>query len=208
MKQKAVKAPKAPKQNTAVYVTSLPLNATVDEIHEVFSRCGVIAEEIDSQKPRIKLYEDEAGNPKGDALVVYFRPESINLAIQMLDDSDFRYGEVGPYGKMRVSEADRTYKKQQDQPVENNGDGEGVEGEVKRKQAQSKDKKKIIKKTQKLNKYVRVARTPVSGQVGSDMQTASSTTGATTIRRRCLIRALASTRLSSSNICSRCRSSR
>ncbi|KAI9840009.1 MAG: hypothetical protein M1819_000201 [Sarea resinae] len=123
------------RKNTAVYVTSLPTDVTVDEVQSVFSKCGVIAEEIDSGKPRIKLYTDEAGNFKGDGLVVYFRAESVNLAIQMLDDTDFRLGVTGPAGKMKVQAADFSYKSQQDAPTKTS----------------MKDKKKIIKRTQKLN---------------------------------------------------------
>ena len=123
--------------NTAVYVTSLPLDADQEEIQHVFSKCGVIAEEIDSGKPRIKMYEDDKGQFKGDSLVVYFRPESVNLAVQMLDDTDFRLGAEGPSGKMRVQTADFSYKSQQDAPVK----------------TANKDKKKIIKRTAKMNAY-------------------------------------------------------
>jgi HIV Tat-specific factor 1 len=134
---KASKPPKKPRVNTAVYVTNIPLDADADEINHVFKTCGVIAEEIDSGKPRIKMYEDESGKFKGDALIVYFRPESVKLAIQMLDDSDFRLGEAVE-GKMKVTEASYEYKKQQDAPVKK------IKG----------DQKKIIKRTQKLNRYV------------------------------------------------------
>ncbi|EEP81077.1 conserved hypothetical protein [Uncinocarpus reesii 1704] len=129
-------APKAkkPRTNTAVYVTSIPLDATIEEINDVFCKCGVIAEEIDSHRPRIKMYTDENGKFKGDALVVYFRPESVNLAIQMLDDSDFRLGETGPQGKMKVQQADFSFKAQQEAPQKQN----------------TRDKAKIIKKTQRL----------------------------------------------------------
>ncbi|MCJ1344753.1 hypothetical protein MMC31_002956 [Peltigera leucophlebia] len=123
------------RKNTAVYVTNLPQDVTAQEVSDVFSRCGVIAEEIDRGKPRIKLYTDEGGNFKGDALIVYFRAESVDLAIQMLDDTDFRLGRAAPTGKMKVTVADFSYKTQKDAPVKSN----------------SKDKKKIIKKTQKLN---------------------------------------------------------
>ena len=122
-------------------MTSIPLDATSSEIHQVFSRCGVIAEEIDSGSHRIKMYEDDQGQFKGEALVVYFRPESVNLAIQLLDDTDFRLGTEGPMGKMRVQAADFSYKKQQETPSEKSKGG-GV----------SRDRTKIIKKTQKLNK--------------------------------------------------------
>ncbi|RVX71962.1 hypothetical protein B0A52_04361 [Exophiala mesophila] len=126
--------PKKARVNTAVYVTSIPLDADEDEINSTFSKCGVIAEEIDSGRPRIKMYENDKGEFKGDALVVYFRPESVNLAVQMLDDTDFRLGQDGPSGKMRVQAADFSYKSQQEAPVKTN----------------KKDQKKIIKRTQKM----------------------------------------------------------
>lgn len=98
----------------------------------------MIAEEIDRRVPRIKLYTDEAGNSKGDALIMYFRAESVNLAVQMLDDTEFRLGESGVgIGKLKVAAADFSYKTQKDAPAKNSN---------------TKDKKKIIKKTQKLNK--------------------------------------------------------
>jgi HIV Tat-specific factor 1 len=128
--------PRPDRKNSAVYVTSLPVDATVDEISSVFSKCGVIAEELESGLPRIKLYHDEAGKPKGDALVVYFRPESVQLAIQMLDDSDFRFGVRGPAGNMRVKEADFSYKKQKEAPTVQN----------------AKDKQKIMRKAQKMTR--------------------------------------------------------
>lgn len=120
-----------------MYVTSIPLDAQKEEINSVFKAFGVIAEEIDSGEPRIKMYEDDKGQFKGDALVVYFRPESVDLAIQMLDDTDFRLGAEGPMGKMKVQAADFSYKAQKEAPATKN----------------KKDQKKIIKRTQKLNKY-------------------------------------------------------
>ncbi|CAZ80273.1 unnamed protein product [Tuber melanosporum] len=126
--------PAPARKNTAVYITNLPPDTTEDEVNKVFSRFGVIAEEIDRGKPRIKLYRNEDGSVKGDALVVYFRPESVNLAVQMLDDSDFRFG-VSEGGRIKVQPADFSYKAQQDAPVRKN----------------ARDKKKVIAKTQKLN---------------------------------------------------------
>jgi HIV Tat-specific factor 1 len=133
-------AGKPERKNTAVYITNLPLDATAEEVISTFGKCGVIAEEIDSGKPRVKLYVNEDGTSKGDALVVYFRPESVQLAIQMLDDSDFRLGEVGENGRMRVKVADASYKKQKEVPKDIDV----------RKHA--RDKEKIKKKTEKMNK--------------------------------------------------------
>lgn len=114
---------------------------TVEEVREVFSRkCGVIAEEIDSGKPRIKLYTDEKGAFKGDALIVFFKAPSVDMAIMLLDDTEFRIGDT-TNGKMRVQAADSSYKK-----VQHND-----EEEKEKPKTSMKDKQKIIKKTQKLD---------------------------------------------------------
>lgn len=138
-----MKPPAPPRENTAIYVTGLPHDVTVEEVHEVFSRkCGVIAEEIDSGKPRIKLYTDDAGNFKGDALIVFFKAPSVQIAITLLDDTEFRFGDRSS-GVMRVQAAEKSYKK-----VQNPGD---TEEQKERPKQSAKDKQKIIKKTQKLD---------------------------------------------------------
>lgn len=147
---KKPKPPPAPRQNTAVYVTGLPHDATVDEVYDLFSKKGgVIAEEIDSGKPRIKLYTDEAGDFKGDALVVFFKPQSVDMAIMLLDETEFRYTESGlSSGKIRVQAADSSYKKTSydQEPGAKAGNG----GE-KPRQKNDRDRQKIIKRTQKLD---------------------------------------------------------
>ncbi|KAG6033200.1 hypothetical protein E4U41_006969 [Claviceps citrina] len=173
------KTPPQPKQNTAVYVTGLPQDATVAEVHDLFSRkAGVIAEEIDSGAPRIKLYSDESGQFKGDALIVFFKPQSVDMAIMLLDDTDFRVTPSGTrQGRMRVQVADSSYKKvQYDRDGAaaaaaasaaaaagggvgagagagaqgNHDDGHAQQPNEKR-QRNDRDRQKIIKKTQKLD---------------------------------------------------------
>lgn len=154
---KKSRGPPQPRQNTAVYVTGLPPDATVDEIQELFSRKGgVIAEEIDSGRPRIKMYADEEGRFKGDALVVFFKPQSVEMAIMLLDDTDFRFSETGlGTGKMRVQAADASYKKTKydeegnEITTESNGTGNG--SVVQKERGRGGDRQKIIKKTQKLD---------------------------------------------------------
>ncbi|KAL1382382.1 nuclear mRNA splicing factor-associated protein [Phyllosticta capitalensis] len=119
-KRKREKEQKPPAQNTAVYATSIPLDATAEEIGEVFSKYGMIAEALEDGKKRVKLYTDEKGNFKGDALIIYYRPESVDLAISMLDDSEFRFGAKGPQGNMRVQVADSSYKKQKEEDKKQN----------------------------------------------------------------------------------------
>lgn len=146
------KAPPQPRQNTAVYVTGLPVDATVSEVHDLFSRKGgVIAEEIDSGAPRIKLYTDESGVFKGDALIVFFKPQSVEMAIMLLDDTDFRVTTNGTReGRIRVQEADSSYKKVQYEKDGPTGASNGADQE-KQPQRNNRDRQKIIKKTQKLD---------------------------------------------------------
>lgn len=83
-----------PKKNTAVYVTNLPADVTLDELNEHFSKVGVIMDDMWTGGPRIKIYEDPEGILKGDALIVYLREESVQLAVNILDESQLRPGLV------------------------------------------------------------------------------------------------------------------
>lgn len=67
-KQKAEK-PQAPQKTKAIFVEGLPLDADEEEVEHVFKRCGLIAESAETNTPRIKLYKDEHGNFKGQALI-------------------------------------------------------------------------------------------------------------------------------------------
>jgi len=78
-------------------------------------------------------------------LTVYFRPESVKLAVDMLDDTDFRLGQAGMKGKMRVAAADANYKAQKEYPANNDA--------AKRKgTAANRDRQKVIKKSEEMNR--------------------------------------------------------
>ncbi|XP_034945620.1 HIV Tat-specific factor 1 homolog [Chelonus insularis] len=75
--------------NTAIYISGLPLDVTMDELVELVGKCGLVARD-DKNKDKIKLYKDSDGNPKGDALCTYIKVESVELALKVLDGSQLR----------------------------------------------------------------------------------------------------------------------
>ncbi|CAG8547349.1 4288_t:CDS:10 [Acaulospora morrowiae] len=133
-KQKQKKKP----TNTSVYVSGLPPDVTVQELAEVFSKYGVLLEDLNSGGPKIKLYKDDQDRLKGDALVTYLKEESVTLACQLLDETDLRPNEAS---KIRVQKAQF---KEKDPKLP-------VEGQTKNNSGKS-DKRKAQRKLQQLEK--------------------------------------------------------
>ncbi|KAI9159321.1 hypothetical protein H9P43_008661 [Blastocladiella emersonii ATCC 22665] len=88
--KKRKRDPKPPKPVTAIYLSHLPADVTASELRDVCSKYGIIMEDLTTGLPRIKIYLDADGNPKGDALVTYYKEESVALAIDLLDDAPLR----------------------------------------------------------------------------------------------------------------------
>ncbi|KAL1205820.1 Splicing factor U2af large subunit A [Cardamine amara subsp. amara] len=119
------------KVNPHIYVTGLPNDVTIEEVAEVFSKCGIIKED-DSGKPRIKLYYDKAtGKLKGDALITYMKEPSVDLAIQILDGAPLR-----PADKLIMSVSRAKFEQKGERFIT--------------KQTDNKKKKKLKKVEQKL----------------------------------------------------------
>jgi HIV Tat-specific factor 1 len=136
-----VQVTKKPKvqENRAIYVTNLPRDANEKEIEDEFKKYGIIDQGTDGN-PRIKMYTDDEGNFNGEALIVYFKKESIPIAIRMMDDYYLRLADQsGP--TVRVKEADFSYKR--------NKDGDQIAAKLTRK-----DKKASERNRADLNRYV------------------------------------------------------
>jgi HIV Tat-specific factor 1 len=127
--------PERKSKNTAVFVR-IPFDATFDEVVERFSKCGLI-EEDDEGEPKVKMYAREDSTFSGEALVVYFKEDSVSLAINILDDAEFRLGD--PSSRMSVQRAEFRHKN------ENSG------GESKPRKVV--DRKRTTKRIGRMQKY-------------------------------------------------------
>ncbi|KAM3415295.1 hypothetical protein BST61_g8824 [Cercospora zeina] len=99
---------------TAIFVSGLPLDTDEGEVRDCFAKYGIIQESVDGNKKRVKLYRNEQGNLTGEALVIYLKPESVDIAIDMQDGFDFPRDFGLPTGPVMVQEADDSYKKTKD----------------------------------------------------------------------------------------------
>lgn len=121
-------------------MTGLPLDAEVEEIVERFSKCGVI-EEDENGEPKVKMYARDDGTFSGEALVVYFKEDSVTLALTLLADAELRLGQASTV--MTVSKADFAHK------ASTGAGGEEV------KPRRTVDKKKITRRIGKMQRYGR-----------------------------------------------------
>ncbi|KAI8927070.1 hypothetical protein BC831DRAFT_453765 [Entophlyctis helioformis] len=144
--QHEASAKKPARPNTSVYVTGLPIDTSIAEIHAVFSKCGIILEDPATGQPRIKLYRDAAGRIKGDALVIYFKEESVALAEELLDESRFRDLDGGV---IRVQKAVFSEKKEDGGGSGGSGGGGAAKG-AGAGAGGDKDKKQTSKTRKKL----------------------------------------------------------
>jgi HIV Tat-specific factor 1 len=80
------------KINSNVYVSGLPKDITDHELSEFFSKCGFIRKDEKTGESKVKLYKDETGKFKGDALISFIREESVIIAIDLFNDTEIRPG--------------------------------------------------------------------------------------------------------------------
>lgn len=80
----------AAKVNTGIFISNLPEDVSTNELEETFGKFGLISEDFKTGEKRIKLYYDDNSRFKGEAFIIYYNKESVDLAIQMQDDTSFR----------------------------------------------------------------------------------------------------------------------
>ncbi|KAH9630055.1 hypothetical protein HF086_008025 [Spodoptera exigua] len=81
--------------NTKVYVSNLPLDLTEEEFVNFMQKCGLVERDPSNQKMKVKLYKDKEQDCfKGDALCTYIKIESVDLALKLLDGSDFKGNKI------------------------------------------------------------------------------------------------------------------
>ena len=78
------------KQHQSIYLTKLPLDVREEEICDFCKKCGVILEDPNTGLPVVFVFKNEKGEIRGDASVTFLQPESVDLAVQLLDDSLLR----------------------------------------------------------------------------------------------------------------------
>lgn len=77
--------------NTKVYVSNLPQDTTEEEFVDLMQKCGLVMRDLATQRMKVKLYTDKEQNCfKGDALCTYIKRESVELALNLLDGSEYK----------------------------------------------------------------------------------------------------------------------
>jgi len=127
----------------------------MNELLERFGKCGVI-EEDDEGEPKIKMYAREDGSFSGEALVVFFKEDSVTLALNLMDEAELRLGDGST--RMKVQMAEFGHKQQQ---------GPGGQGGGERKVVNRKKATKRIGKMQKSVSLIAPAERTSSRNLGN-----------------------------------------
>lgn len=159
-KNKKRKKPKfsAKSARNWIYVTGLPLDTTEEELAQYFSKVGIIDIDPESLKPKIKLYRHKTttttstgtinggellGKLKGDASICYARPESVELALQILDENLFRDGAILSVQRAKFEQHGSTFDNNKDDKSTSSTGGGGKGG--KRRRVISESKRRVAR---------------------------------------------------------------
>ncbi|SCU97281.1 LAME_0F19152g1_1 [Lachancea meyersii CBS 8951] len=77
--------------NCAIYISNLPLHDLKDDdLIDEFTKFGIIRKDPISNRPKCKIYVNEDGKLKGDALIVYLKPESVKMAVEFMNGTHLK----------------------------------------------------------------------------------------------------------------------
>jgi hypothetical protein len=91
--KKTKKRKKKKVKNSWIYITGLDNDITVELLVNIFSKYGLIDDDVLTNEPRVKIYRNqETGLPKGDASICFVKEPSVELAISMMDEVEYKPG--------------------------------------------------------------------------------------------------------------------
>ena len=92
-KQRTKKKKKKKKvKNNWIYITGLDKDVNVETLVKLFSK-RMIDDNILTSEPKVKIYRNEkTGRPKGDASICFVKEPSVELAISMMDEVEYKPG--------------------------------------------------------------------------------------------------------------------
>ena len=122
-----------------IYVTGLAPTAQLSEIQKFFGRVGLLDLDPETLQPKIKLYRKDDGTLKGDASICYARPESVDLALQVLDESPWDQDHI-----LKVERASFQAKKESVTGTTTNGADDETNGNHKNHSGQKRERKKKV----------------------------------------------------------------
>lgn len=89
------------KTNPNVYVSGLPPDVSGEELEKAFKRAGVLKVDLETGEAKMRIYTDDQGSCKGDALITFANHASVDLAVQFLHEFELR-----PQCRICVQQAD------------------------------------------------------------------------------------------------------
>ncbi|CAI2368039.1 unnamed protein product [Moneuplotes crassus] len=106
------------KINSNIYIGGLPQDITAEEIENHFSKCGAIRIDPNTGLHKIKLYKNDDGTNKGDALLSFENLESVDTAIEMLHQSNIRHDAVITVERAHFEQKGEEYRERKRQKID------------------------------------------------------------------------------------------
>jgi hypothetical protein len=130
-----------------IYISGLPTRGvTTEDLQRYFSKAGLLDLDPETLQPKIKLYKDRStGDLKGDASVCYARSESVELAIQILDNSLWDKDHCIKIERAQFQAKTQSGKNIPNGSTNQNEDGSNRSEYIKRKRPISEAQRKVVR---------------------------------------------------------------